>query len=51
MVFLVTDIYESERVCSDAPGVVELAVTSALAAERPQESALRVKYLGQGERC
>lgn len=48
MVFLVTHVYESERVRGDAPRVVELAVARALAAERTEEPTLRVEHLKNG---
>lgn len=45
MVFLVTDIYESEGVRGNTPWVIKFAITSTLATEGSQESSLRIKYL------
>lgn len=50
MVFLVTDVYESQRVCGDSPRVVELAVARALAAECPEEPPLRIEHLQKGDK-
>lgn len=47
MVFLVTYVDKSKGICCDAPGVVKLAVPSALTAERSQETSGWIKYLKQ----
>jgi hypothetical protein len=45
MVFLVTYIYEAQRVRGDAPRVIELSISSSLAAKGSKEPTLRVKDL------
>lgn len=45
MVFLVTHVYKSEGVCCDTPWVVELSITSTLAAEGSQEATGGVEHL------
>lgn len=45
MIFFVANVYESERICGDAPRVVEAPVACTLAAERSQETTSWIKHL------
>lgn len=45
MIFFVTNINESQCVCSHAPRIVELAVGRSLCAKCSQESARWIQYL------
>ena len=45
MILLIADVDEAQGVCSDAPGVAELAVSASLRPEDPQEATRRIKDL------